>query len=175
MSIEHCYATGVGAAQDAAVPAVGNQPLQRLAAVRQQQGLSLGTMARRLNIKIEQVRQQESESSDLPLSTVYAWQKVLEVPLAELLVEPDDALASPVLKRSQLVRLMKTVMAISEQAKQESVRRMVQTMIGQLVEIMPELAEIGAWNAVGERRLLSELGVVAQRRLRDDWFDDSDE
>jgi len=172
MSIEHCDATGMEAAQVVAVPATGSQPLQRLAAVRRQQGLSRSTVARRLNIEIEQVRQQESESSDLPLSMMYAWQKVLEVPIAELLVEAGDALSSPVLERSQLVRLMKTALAISEQTKQESVRRMVQTMVGQLVEIMPELANVSAWHAVGKRRRLSELGVAAQRRLPDKFFMD---
>jgi len=175
MSIEHCDVTGVGAAQDVAVPPTGRQPLQRLAAVRRRQGLSLDTVARQLNIEIEQVRQQESESSDLPLSTVYAWQKILEVPVAELLVEAGDGLTSPVLKRSQLVRLMKTVLAISEQTKQESVRRMVQTMVGQLVEIMPELANVSAWHAVGQQRRPSELGVAAQRRLGDELFVDRDE
>ena len=175
MSIELCDATGVGAVQDVAIPATGGQPLQRLAAVRRQQGLSRHTVARRLNIEIEQVRQQESESSDLPLSVVYAWQKVLEVPVADLLVEAGDALSSPVLTRSQLVRLMKTVQAISEQTKQESVRRMVQTMVGQLVEIMPELANVSAWHIVGKRRRLSELGVAAQWRLGEEVFVDCDE
>ena len=175
MNIGHCDATGVATVQDVAVPAASSQPLQRLAAVRRQQGLTRRTVARRLNIEIEQVRQQESESSDLPLSMVYAWQKVLEVPVAELLVEAGDALTSPILMRSQLVRLMKTVLAISEQTKQESVRRMVQTMVGQLVEIMPELANIGPWHAVGKRRRLNELGVAAQRRLGEELFIDRDE
>ena len=170
MSIELCDATGVGAVQDVAVPVTGGQPLQRLAAVRRQQGLTRLTVARRLNIEIEQVRQQESESSDLPLSMVYAWQQVLEVPIAELLVEAGDALSSPVLERSQLVRLMKTVQTISEKTKQESVRRMAQTMVGQLVEIMPELANIGAWNISGRQRCRSELGAAAQRRLPDEMF-----
>lgn len=175
MSIDHCDATSVGVAQDVAVPATGSQPLQRLAAVRRQQGVSRSTVARRLNIEIEQVRQLESESSDPPLSMVYAWQKILDVPVAELLVEAGDVLTSPVLKRSQLVRLMKTVLGISERTKQESVRWMVQTMVGQLVEIMPELADVSAWYTVGKRRRPSELGVAAQRRLKDEWFVDRDE
>ena len=172
MSIESCDAAGVGAAQDVAVLATGSQPLQRLAAVRRQQGVSRRSMAHRLNVDIEQVRRQESERSDLPLSMVYAWQKVLKVPVAELLVEAGDALDSPVLKRAQLVRLMKTVLAISEHTKQESVRRMVQTMVGQLVEIMPELAGVSAWHTVGKRRRLYELGIAAQRRLPDKVFVD---
>jgi transcriptional regulator with XRE-family HTH domain len=170
MSTEHCGATGVGAVQGVAVPATGSHSLHRLMAVRQQQGLSRLTIARRLNIEIGQVQQQESESSDLPLSTVYAWQKVLGVPVAELLVEAGDALSAPVLKRSQLVRLMKTALAISEQTKQKSIRRMVQTMVGQLAEIMPELAKVNAWHIVGKRRCLGELGVAAQQSFSDEVF-----
>lgn len=158
--------------QDVAVPAVDGRPLQRLAMVRRQQGISRRTVARRLNLEIEHVRQQERESSDLPLSALYAWQKALDVPVAELLVEAGDSLVSPVLERSQLVRLMKTVLAMRDQAKQESVRRMAQTMYEQLTEIMPELASVGPWHAVGKRRRLSELGVAAQRRLTEDVFVD---
>jgi transcriptional regulator with XRE-family HTH domain len=173
MSIEHCDVTGVGAVQDVVVPAAGGQPLQRLAAVRRQQGLTRRTVARRLNIEINQVRQEESESSDLSLSTVYAWQRALKVPVAELLVEAGDGLSASVLERSQLVRLMKTALAISERTKQESVRRMVQTIVGQLVEIMPELANVSAWPTVGKRRRLSELGVAAQRSLSENVFMDA--
>jgi transcriptional regulator with XRE-family HTH domain len=152
-----------------------NRPMQRLAAVRRQQGVSRRTVARRLNIDVEEVQQQECATTDLPLSVVYAWQKVLEVPVAELLVEADEGLSSPILERSQLVRLMKTVLAISEQARQESVRRMAQTMAAQLIEIMPELAEVGAWHTVGKRRRLNELGIAAQRRFADEVFIDNNE
>lgn len=175
MSIEHCDVTSVGAAQDVSVPPTGRQPLQRLAAVRRKQGLSRRTVARRLNIEIEQVGQQENESSDLPLSMVYAWQKVLEVPVAELLVEAGNTLTAPVLKQSELVRLMKLALAISEQTKQESIRRMVEMMVGQLVEIMPELANVSEWHARGKRRRLGELGVAAQRRLGEEVFVDHNE
>ncbi len=172
MSIVHCATTDAGPPREVALPVAEVQPLQRLASVRRMQGLSRRTMARRLNLEVEQVREQELATSDLPLSELYAWQKALEVPIAELLVEADASLVSPVLERSQLVRLMKTVLAIRERSKQESIRRMAETMIGQLVEIMPELAEVGPWHAVGQRRRLSELGVTAQRRLSDDVFID---
>jgi transcriptional regulator with XRE-family HTH domain len=175
MSVGFCCVTEVGAAPYVPVPMISSQPLHRLAAVRRQQGLSRHTVARRLRIDAEQVRQQESESCDLPLSMLYAWQKILEVPIAELLVEPDDGLPSSILMRSQLVRLMKTVQTISEKAKQESVRRMAQTMIGQLVDIMPELAEVGAWNIGGRQRRRSDLGVAAQRRLGDEVFVEHDD
>ena len=128
-----------------------------------------------MNLGIEQVRQYECETADLPLSVLYAWQKALDVPVAELLVEASDSLATPVLQRSQLVRLMKTILAVRAQAKQESIRRMAETMANQLVEIMPELAHVGPWHAVGKRRRLNELGIAAQRRLKDELFLDSDE
>src|SRR6516162_8442772 len=61
--------------------------LHRLATVRRQQGISQRNIARRLNIDIATVRQQEEETTDLPLSTLYQWQRILEVPIAELLVD----------------------------------------------------------------------------------------
>jgi transcriptional regulator with XRE-family HTH domain len=149
-----------------------NRPLQRLAVVRRQQGLSRRTVARRMNIEVEELREQERQTADLRLSVLYAWQKALDVPIAELLVEAGDTLVSPVLERSQLVRLMKTVLAVQQQAKQESIRRMAQTMCDQLIEIMPELVNIGPWHAVGKRRRLTELGVAAQRRLAEEVFID---
>ncbi len=183
MSVGHCGITGVGPPTNVPLPAVKSgpvqpadgRPMQRLAVVRRQQGVSRRTVARRLNIEVEQVQQQECTTTDLPLSVLYAWQQVLDVPVAELLVEAGDGLTTPILERSQLVRLMKTVLAISEQARQESVRRMAQTMAGQLIEIMPELANVGPWHTVGKRRRLNELGVAAQRRFADQVFIDNDE
>jgi transcriptional regulator with XRE-family HTH domain len=175
MSLGQCDIAGLGPPADVPLPPTDHQPLQRLAAVRRQQGMSRRAVARRLNIDIDQVRRQESESADLTLSVLYAWQKALDVPVSELLVESGDSLSTPILERSRLVRLMKTVMAISEQTRQESIRRMTQTMIDQLVEIMPELAEVGAWHTVGQRRRLDELGVAALRRFADELFIDRDE
>jgi transcriptional regulator with XRE-family HTH domain len=170
MSIVQSSATGSEHSHEASVLPSNGQPLQRLGAVRRLQGISRRTLARRLNVEIDQVRQQECDTADLPLSTLYAWQKALEVPVAELLVEADESLVPPVLQRSQLLRVMKTVLAIHEQAKQQSIRRMAQTLRDQLVEIMPELEDVSAWHAVGKRRRLSELGIAAQRRLADDLF-----
>jgi transcriptional regulator with XRE-family HTH domain len=172
MSIAHCGTTDLGQTQDVTVPAANGKSLQRLASVRRLQGISRRTVARRLNVEVEQIRQQEQEDADLPLSILYAWQEALDVPVAELLVEAGDTLASPILKRSQLVRLMKTVLAICEKSKQQSVRRMAQTMASQLTEIMPELANVGPWHTVGKRRRLSELGVAAHRHLTEEVFID---
>ena len=175
MSTGHCGVTGVGLPLGVVLPAANSPALHRLAAARRQQGISRRVIARRLNIDLDQVRQQECETADLTLSTLYAWQKAIEVPVAELLVEADESLSGPVLKRSQLVRLMKTVLEIAEQTHEESIRRMAQTMIAQLTEIMPELAEVAPWHAIGERRRRDELGVAALRRFSDEVFLNDDE
>ena len=115
------------------------------------------------------VRRQE-ESNDLPLGILYQWHKALEVPISELLVESEDSLSQPLLQRAQLVRLMKTALALLEQADCEPTRVMAQTIVDQLVAVMPELQGISAWHAVGKRRRLDELGIAAMRTLSDDVF-----
>lgn len=174
MSIGDCASTDMGTAAGLSLPSLNTPPMQRLGIVRRQQGMSCRTVARRMNIDIEEVHRQEQPDCDLTITALHAWQQALEVPIVELLVESDASLATPILERSQLVRLMKTVLAIRERAKQEPIRRMAETMIGQLIEIMPELEGVGAWHTVGQRRRLSELGVAVQRRLSDDVFIDRD-
>lgn len=144
-------------------PHRGARRLHRLAAVRRLQGVSLREAARVLNLDASQVKQQEEATSDLPLSTLYKWQRLLEVPVAELLVEDDAPLSAPVLKRAQLVRMMKSVLSILEQSSQSVVRRMAENLVGQLLEAMPELKGVNAWNEVGQRRRLTELGRAAER------------
>ena len=148
----------------------GKRPLHRLGTVRRLQGISRRTVARRLETEVAAVRLQERETADLSLSKLYEWQKALDVPVAELLVEADDPLSTPVLERAHLVRVMKTAQAILAQAKQVRVHRLAQTMVDQLIEVMPELAEVGPWHAVGKRRRRDEFGVTAQRRLSEDVF-----
>ena len=147
-----------------------NQPLHRVAEVRRQQGVSLRTAARHMNQDIGTVRQQEKPTSDLRLSELAAWQKVLDVPLIDLLVDSEAPLSRPVMERARLVRLMKTAAAIQEKGDSIELKRLAHTLIQQLIEIMPELAEVSAWHSVGQRRSLDEVGRVAERRLRDDFF-----
>ena len=175
MSLDYCCATDVGAAPYVAVPPTDARPLHRLATVRRRQGVSRHAVAGRLKIGVEEVREQETESNDLPLSTLYAWRDVLDVPIAELLVEPSDGYSPSILARSQLVRLMKTIRTILAKTKQDSVRSLAQTMVNELVEIMPELAEIGVWTIGGRRRRLSEVGVAAERRMAADMFVESND
>jgi transcriptional regulator with XRE-family HTH domain len=147
-----------------------HRPLHRLGVVRRLQGISRRTLARRLNTDVVSVKLQERPSTDMLLSKLYEWQRVLEVPVTELLVEAEDELAMPVLKRAQLVRLMKTALGIQEVAKDDAVRRMSETLIAQLTEMMPELESVSAWHSVGRRRRQDELGVAVDRRMSEDVF-----
>jgi transcriptional regulator with XRE-family HTH domain len=144
--------------------------LHRLATVRRQQGISQRNIARRLNIDIATVRQQEEETTDLPLSTLYQWQRILEVPIAELLVDSNAPLSPPVFERARMVKVMKTVAAIAEKAETPSMKRLLQMLINQLLEIMPELTDVAPWHTVGQRRTLDEYGRVVERQLPDDMF-----
>lgn len=141
--------------------------LHRLSTVRRQQGVSLRKVARALRQDIREVRVQEEETSDLPLSTLYKWQQVLEVPIADLLVDDEAPLSTPVMNRARLLRLMKTAVSIAEKADKVATQRLAQTLVSQLLEIMPELEGVSPWHAVGQRRTLDEYGQAALRRLPD--------
>ena len=145
-------------------------PLHRLGEARRQEDISRRTVARRLGITEQDVRWQECNTTDLPLSVLHKWAKVLGRPVAELVAEPDDSLATPLYNRASLVRVMKTAVAILEQTRDPRTKRLAQTMVDQLIEIMPELHGINAWHAVGKRRRLDELGIAAERRLSDEIF-----
>lgn len=143
-------------------------PLHRISTVRQQQGVTLRAAAKQLGCDVDAVKSQEEETSDLRLSDLLEWQRVLEVPLADLLVDHDAPLSRPVMERARLVRIMKTAAAIRERAKTTGTRRLASMLVDQLTEMMPELAEIGPWHSVGQRRSLDEFGRVVERRLAED-------
>lgn len=149
--------------------AEGKTPtLHQLATVRRREEISRRSISRRLGINLADVTLQECESTDIPLSVLYQWQKALEVPLMELLQEPDESLPRDLATRARLLRLMKSALSISEQTNQTSVKRLVQTLLDQLIELMPELREVKSWPAVGRKRRSDEYGRAAQRRLVDE-------
>ncbi len=169
MSLANLQIAGEDFAEVLGIP-VPRRPLHRLAEVRQLQGISRRTVARRLATSVARIRYEECEATDLPLSRLYEWQTALEVPIAELLAESHDELSTPIQRRAQLVRLMKTALAIQEKAEPLPLRRMAQTLVDQLLDIMPELGSVGPWHSVGKRRRRDELGVASERRLPDEVF-----
>jgi transcriptional regulator with XRE-family HTH domain len=160
-----------GPRSDAAAPGPpADKPAPRrglhcLADVRRRQHLSARKAARLLGTTVHKVRAQERPSSDILLSDLYRWQKILHVPVTELLEQADGGLSPPVRLRARLVRAMKTVRSIQEVVRQPSVRRLAENLAAQLVEIMPELAETVAWPVVGSRRLRGDFGQAFLRSI----------
>ena len=152
------------------IPLESALPLNRLGEARRQENVSLGSVARHLGITIQDVQRQERTTTDLPLSVLRKWAKVLGLPVTELVREPDDSLSTPLVTRASLVRVMKTAMALLERADNSRTKWLAQTMVDQLIEIMPELRGITAWHAEGKRRRLDELGVAAERRFSHEVF-----
>jgi len=146
----------------------------RIRTVRLREGVSLRSAARQMGTDIRSLRLQEQESTDLRLSDLHRWQRALEVPLAELVVDTEEPLSRPVLDRARLIRIMKTAAAIHEHAASSpGLKRMAETLVEQLVEIMPELKNVSPWHTYGQRRSLEEYGRVVERRLSDDAFESS--
>lgn len=157
-----------------ATPSGNDNPrhFHRLCEVRQQQGTSLRSISRRLNLTLQDVRSQENPQSDLRISDLIKWQAVLEVPLADLLVDSEGPLSEPVYNRASMLRIMKTAKAIQESAHECGVKRLASMLVGQLVQMMPELAEVSAWHTVGQRRTQDEVGRIVERPIPDNFFNE---
>ena len=156
------------------VPVISQQrQLHRIADARHRQGVSLRSVARRLGKSVDQVRRLEEPTADMLVSELYEWQRALEVPLVDLLVDLNAPLSQPVLTRARLLKIMKTVRAIKEATKCVSIERMSTMLEQQLVEIMPELKDVAAWHSVGQRRSHDELGRTAERVIPESFFTDA--
>src|SRR5436190_20300325 len=150
------------------------QALHRIQEVRRLQGMSLRTAARQLGTDIRSIRAQEQETTDLRLSDVYNWQRALDVPVAELLVDESESLSRPVRERAAMLKIMKTARSLVEATHQGPARRMADNLVEQLLELMPELKEVSPWHSVGQRRSLDEMGRIAEQPLGDPGFYCSD-
>ncbi|MFM7290703.1 MAG: hypothetical protein ACKOWG_15305 [Planctomycetia bacterium] len=144
--------------------------LHRIAEVRRLQGVTLRNVSRRLGAPLALIRRQEQPDCDLRLSDLLQWQEVLEVPVAELLVEGEGQLSGPVLERSRMVKLMKTAAAIRERTLDTTTARMVSMLIEQILELMPELADVTPWHTIGQRRTLDDLGRTARQTISEEVF-----
>jgi len=142
----------------------------RIAEVRRLQGVTIRNVARRLGLAMPLVRRQEQSDCDLHISDLHRWQQVLEVPVAELLVEGEGALSGPVLHRSRMVKLMKTAAAIRDRTVGSPAERMADMLIDQLVEIMPELANVTPWHESNAKRSSDDLGKAACCPISEDLF-----
>lgn len=137
------------------------QLFHRIAEVREQQGLSLRTVARRTGIDVKELRRQEDPATDLKMSELLVWQKALEIPLVDLLEDDSQTLSRPVKERAKMVRIMKTAVTLTEVCQSNTRLSRLTTMLrDQLLDLMPELAEIGGWPQCGSRRGADVMGRI---------------
>jgi len=141
------------------------ESLHRLAEIRRNQGISLASVAKQLGVDVATARDMEQPDSDISLHDLYRWQRILDVPCAELLVDPEEYPHNPIRTRGQLVRLMKTARSIQEQSHEEQVRIFAGTLIEQLIEIMPELETVSSWPTIGQAREFKDYGQAIHRRF----------
>lgn len=175
-TVEYNFELGGYQAPHSYVPVTNNgsaRSLHRVGEVRQEQGVSVRSAARRLGISMQEIREQEQPYCDLRVSQLIEWQKVLEVPLADLLVDTESLLSTPVSQRARMLRIMKTAKALVEGAKEPPIVRLATMLVNQLVELMPELEEVAAWHSVGQRRTQDEMGRIVERTIPDSLFGDA--
>jgi transcriptional regulator with XRE-family HTH domain len=154
----------------------GSKPVRkyhRIQEVCNQQGATVRSLSRKMDLSTNEIREQENPQSDLRISDLLKWQQVLEVPLADLLVDSEGPLSEPVSRRARMLRVMKTAKAILETAHDRSVKRLASMLVSQLIEIMPELSEVSAWHTVGQRRTQNEMGRIVDRTIPDNFFNES--
>ncbi len=154
-------------------PPQAARKLHRINEVRLQQGASLRSVSRKMDLSVQEVRHQEDAYTNLKISDLLRWQEVLEVPLSDLLIDSSGPLSEPVNNRACMLRIMKTAKAIQESAHSRSIVRLANMLIEQLVKMMPELADVSAWHTVGQRRTKDEVGRIVERSIPDSFFNDN--
>jgi transcriptional regulator with XRE-family HTH domain len=142
-----------------------DQTVNRIALVRQQQEMSLRSVARHTGVDVRTLRKQEKPTANLTLTELTNWANALDVPVKDLIDVPDQGLASPIQQRAQLIRIMKSAVSIQENADCESMQAFADTLVSQLIELMPELDGISAWPTYGQRRSSEEVGRTAEQYL----------
>lgn len=152
-------------------PTNGCSALHRVAEVQREQSISDRTMAARLKVSMDELRRQRAPEADLSLSQLYHWHEALNVPIADLLVEPGPSLAPVVERRARLVKMMKTVRSLQLEAKTPEVGAMVEYLAEQMIELMPELVEVDSWPIVGKRRSSFDISPIEERALPDETMD----
>lgn len=124
--------------------------LHRLAAARQAKGVTCFELARKLGTTVEKVRLQE-EAADLSISTLNAWAAALDVPVTQLVVEPEEWLQETNLAKPQAERLLRLAVELRDRSRRRSIQRLAQTFVDQLTEIDPALNSGGNGNGNGRR------------------------
>ena len=134
-----------------------------IADVIKNQGISISLCAKRLGISQEEVLRQIDPKSNLSLRQLFDWSEALETPLPELL--PFDASTSdPIRNRALLLRIMKTARQIQSLSVNTPVQYAAETLVRQLLELVPDFYMIEAWPTVGQSRI-SKVDRISTMRV----------
>ena len=118
-NLSHQVVTGFTGTSRSANDSKEGKSFHRIQAVRQQQGISLRSVARQMNRTTATVREQEKADADLKLSELLEWQRVLDVPLADLLEDSETSLSRPVMERAQMAVLRRALATAVSGAKRQ--------------------------------------------------------
>jgi transcriptional regulator with XRE-family HTH domain len=140
-------------------------PLHRIREVRLEQEMTLRSIACRTGEARAKLAEEEMQHTDLTLSRLHWWRRALDVPIADLLVEPDAGLSPLIMERVRMLRIMKTVASIKRVAQSDRMRRLAEMLERQLLEVAPEMRGVIPWNSVGQRRTSDELGRAAEQMI----------
>ncbi len=143
-------------------PSKSARPLHFIALTLRKQNATLAGCARRLGLTPAEAAAQTRPDADLTLSQLYAWRAVLDVPTSELL-PLEDVVPDPIRNRALLLRTMKTARQLQDLSRGTRLEPAVASLVDQLIELMPELAEVPAWPTVGQSRAPRESGSAARR------------
>lgn len=124
-------------------------------------------MARQLNSTVPICRQQELPDCDLSISTLQSWAAALDVPISELLVEPENGLSPPLDYRKQMIRLVKATLRLQEiDSPSNAIHHcglVCQQILSTLYTMMPELKDVNPYPKVGVRLTLEDYGRTAEQ------------
>ncbi len=143
-------------------PSKSARPLHFIASTLRKQNATLAGCARRLGLTPAEAAAQTRPDADLTLSQLYAWRDVLDVPTSELL-PLEDVVPDPIRNRALLLRTMKTARQLQDLSRGTRLEPAVASLVDQLIELMPELAEVPAWPTVGQSRAPRESGSATRR------------
>jgi len=151
------------------------KPLHQLQAVRDRQGMSVRKIAGNIGSSISIVQAEEEPGSDLLVSQLYRYQIALEVPLIELIEEPNDKSESSVGARASLVQVIKFFHSIRNRdglpRRYVKLLDLFRVQICELIEDGAKLfREISPWPSVGHRRSTGEVGRIAEHSVPDQFL-----
>ena len=141
-----------------------NGVVHRLRQVREQSETSLRAVASRTGIPIGILRKQQ-DSNEISLVDFLRWQRALNVPFEELLQPIATELADHIRVRAGLVRLVRSIKSLLHDELTERQATIVENIIDQLNELMPELRAVPAWPAIGSRRSQNEPAVIESQMI----------